>query len=373
MTGQNKRVVFTNMLGAFDGDVRYMLDNWVFAKEVSEKLEIAGWVVHRKHKIAEVFITSENEVFSSAKLNITRPKVREHFSNFYNSESAGFNLTTNVLPKGKFHLHIRFENGRTKPIAEFELEKGNQRKLLFMHIPKAAGSTVNAFFASYYRENQYALHIESNKKWQTSPDELKKLSFLSGHFNLAVSGKKLNLENYYKVTVVREPYAQLCSHLTWIKRLAMPGEEHRLKQHIVHIQTFAKKLAATDFANVAELKILLDSLEEFEIRLIDNCQVRYFTWIPQAQAVNNTDAQDAIRASAVFDKIGITESIGNFMKEVAQEMKWPVLAVKPARENITQDFYGLNLSDDETREVLQPLIQYDMILYKHVTALLATG
>ena len=242
------------------------------------------------------------------------------------------------------------------------------RKLLFMHIAKAAGSTVNAFFAEHYSEKQYAIHIESNEKWQSNPDEFKKLGFLSGHISLPMLGKKLDLEDYYKVTVIREPYAQLCSHLAWIKRLAMPGEEKRLKQHPEYIQVFARKLAATEFTAPEKLKTLLGSLAEREARLIENCQTRYFTFVPPGRSVVVTDTRKAIEASAIFNRVGITESISSFMKDVASDMAWP----EPGgyiNKNITQDFYGLDLSDSETREVLWPLVQHDIELYKHIASL----
>ena len=242
------------------------------------------------------------------------------------------------------------------------------RKLLFMHIAKAAGSTVNAYFAEHYSEEQYAVHIESNEKWQSSPDELESLSFLSGHISLPVLGKKLDLEDYYKVTVIREPCAQLCSHLAWVKRLAMPGEEKRLKQHPEYIQLFARKLAATDFTSPEKLKTLIDSLAEREARLIENCQTRYFTFVPPGRSVDETDTRKAIEASATFNRIGITESIGSFMKDVASDMSWPEPADR-IHQNITQDFYGLDLSESETREVLCPLVQHDIELYEHIASL----
>jgi len=236
-----------------------------------------------------------------------------------------------------------------------------------MHIAKAAGSTVNTFFTNHYSETQYAIHLESNEKWQSNPDELKSLRFLSGHISLPVLGKKLDLEDYYKVTVIREPYAQLCSHLAWIKRLAMPGEEKRFKQHPEYIQELAKKLAETEFTAPEKLKSLLGSLTEREARLIENCQTRYFTFVPPGRSVDETDTRKAIRASATFNKIGITEFMGNFMKEVASDMSWPEPDDR-THQNITQDFYGLDLSDSKIREVLLPLVQFDIELYKHITS-----
>jgi len=259
----------------------------------------------------------------------------------------------------------RFGIGKARSTAESTSTSVAGRKLLFMHIAKAAGSTVNAYFAKHYSEDQYAIHIESNKKWQSNPDELNALRFLSGHISLPMLSQKLDLESYYKVTAMREPYAQLCSHLVWIKKLAMPGEDQRFLRHPAYIQVFARKLAAIDFSVPEELKTLLSSLAEPETRLIENCQTRYFTFVPPGRSVNGTDTHKAIEASATFDRIGIAESINSFLKGVASDMSWPEPGAF-VHENITQDFYGLDLSDNKTREVLLPLVQHDTELYEYI-------
>jgi len=365
MTDQSLRIEFTNLLNTPDGDIRYMLDNSVLIKEVGDNLEIVGWAVHRKVKIEEIQLTSHNQILTTARLDIFRPRVSQLFSRFKNSASAGFKLTTPSPATGKFFLTLALKNGKTVPIAELELVRYDQPKLLFMHIAKAAGSTVNAFFASHYPEDQYAVHIESNKKWQSFPDDLKKLHFLSGHISLHALQKKLNLDDYYKVTVIREPFAQLCSHLSWIKRLSGPGEEVRFKQHPAYIQKFALKLAKVDFTDPVALKKLMESLEDIEMRLVDNCQVRYFTWIPAGETVSNAHSREAIRASKVFDRIGTTEQIGPFLKDVANKMSWPE-PDKFVHENVTKYFYGLDTSKPDIRAVLEPFVRFDMMLYAHI-------
>jgi hypothetical protein len=273
-----------------------------------------------------------------------------------------------VANKHKNRLLNKLGIGKTRLNVESKPTVRAPQKLVFMHIAKAAGSTINTFFAEHYSPDRYAIHIESNPTWQSSPEELKDLDFLSGHISLHILEKKLALEGYYKVTVIREPYAQLSSHLAWIKRLSMPGEEQRFRAHPAYIQKFASKLAAIDFANPADLKALTASLTELEARLIDNCQVRYFTHVPPNQAVSGIDTQKATQASATFDRVGLMEFIDRFMKDVAGDMSWP----KPraySRENITQNFYGLDLSDNKTREVLWPLVQHDIAFYEYVANL----
>jgi hypothetical protein len=365
MTDQSTRLVITNLLDTSHGDIRFMLDNSVLLKEVSNGLEIIGWVIHRKYEISEVLLTSKAGVLATSKLDIFRPMVNQHFKDFQNSGSAGFKLTTPTLPNENFFLEIVLRNGKTINIAELELVNYDQSKLLFMHIAKAAGSTVNSFLASHYPQDQYAVHIESNKKWQSSPDDLKKLHFLSGHVSLYTLAKKLNLEDYYKVTVIRDPYAQLCSHLSWIRRLSDKGEAQRFEQHPLYIQNFATKLANVDFTETEALKDLMESLEDIELRLIDNCQVRYFTWVPAGEKVGDKQRGEAIKASKIFNKIGITEDISSFLKAIADKMAWP----EPddfIRENVTQNFYGLDTSRVDIRTVLEPFVRHDLALYDHV-------
>lgn len=365
MTYQSTRFEFTSLLDNQHGDIRFMLDDSVFLQEGSDNLEIVGWAIHRKHKILEVLLTTDTGVLATSKIDIFRPKVNEHFKKFYNAESAGFKLTLATPPNEKTFLKIALSNGETVPIAELVLVKINQPKLLFMHIAKAAGSTVNTFFANHYPKDRHAVHIESNKKWHTSPNELKRLHFLSGHIHLYALEKRLNLDDYYKVTLVREPYAQLRSHLSWIRRLSDPGEENRLKQHENYIQKFSGKLSKVDFTNPEKLKDCLESLEDLEMRLVDNCQVRYFTAVPAGNAVGNGHPIKAIEASAKFDLIGTTEHTAAFLKNVAIHMSWP----EPEsfrRENVTQQFYGLDTTNKDIRKALKPLVQHDIVLYNHM-------
>ena len=239
----------------------------------------------------------------------------------------------------------------------------NQPKLLYMHIAKASGSTVNTFFANHYSQQQYALHIESNLDWQSNPDRLESLHFLSGHITVPAMKEKLEIDDYYKVTVIREPFAQLRSHLAWIRRLAAPGEEQRFIQHADYIQKFAMKLSMIDFSSPQKLQNLTKSLTDAEAFLIDNCQTRYFTPVAEGSSVVSADVDKAIEASGLFDRIGLTESLDGFLAGVANEMDWEAPRVFE-RENVTKEFFGLDISDDETRGVLKPLVRHDLVLYE---------
>jgi hypothetical protein len=316
-------------------------------------------------KIERVALLSDSGyILGSAKPNIGRPRVHEHFEKYYNSESAGFELNVTNLVAGKYSL-IAETSQKQFTLAKISLRENLKPKLMFMHIAKTAGSSVNTYFSSHYAKDRYSVHVESNEKWRKNRNWAQNLGFVSGHFNLPHFKRVLNPKGYYKVTVVREPHAHLISHLAWIRKLADQAEKARFAQHPVFVQHFARKLAKTDLSKPEEIIRLIASLEDKEKQLVDNCQVRYFTQIAVGEDVCAKDAQSAIEASAEFDLIGTTDNIDQFLNNVAERMEWKPPKVE-VRENVSVNFYGLNISDERIRAALKPLLRYDLELYQYI-------
>ncbi|MDQ1243995.1 MAG: sulfotransferase family 2 protein, partial [Campylobacterota bacterium] len=74
-------------------------------------------------------------------------------------------------------------------------------KLLYFHIPKTAGSSINNFFSKNIRN--YHFHIESVKN--LSPDFCRKFQFLSGHVPYNRMSKMLNLNEWITFVTFRDP------------------------------------------------------------------------------------------------------------------------------------------------------------------------
>jgi hypothetical protein len=254
--------------------VRFALDENVCRQDASDNLLLTGWVIHRKRRIRRVILGSRGKPLAHGNLTVQRPRVRELYPGYPDATRAGFNFHMSALPVGKYELTAELENGKVCALAELELVHHKQPRLLFMHIPKAAGSTVNRFLASHYPDSHHAVHIESNPDWQSDLDRIRTLNFISGHVPLPVLARNLNLNEYFKVTVVREPFAQLVSHLAWVRRLSDPGEEQRLSRHPRYIQEFARKLKMTDLSQPAAISALIARFEDIERRLVENCHVR---------------------------------------------------------------------------------------------------
>ncbi|NDC39381.1 MAG: hypothetical protein EBZ48_15295 [Proteobacteria bacterium] len=61
------------------------------------------------------------------------------------------------------------------------------KKILFVHIPKAGGSSVNKIFTDFFSENLTAVHLESNEIWSNRVDRIalvERCKYISGHLVL---------------------------------------------------------------------------------------------------------------------------------------------------------------------------------------------
>ena len=361
------RVAVTRKVGFLNRAIEFMLDDVVTSQDASERLVLEGWVIHRSRFIEEVSLTGGSGALVSAPVELHRPGVAMRYPSSPNADRAGFRFEIPTPPAKLLELRVRLDTGKDILLATIELEARTEPRLLFMHIPKAAGSYVNRYFAQHFSTSRHAVHIESNPDWEKDPDRIRKLDFISGHVTLPRFASKVNVEDYIKVTVIREPFAQVVSHLAWIRRLADAGEEGRLANHPQYIQSFARKLAQADLASPADVREVVSGLDESENRLVENCQTRYFTPVAPGRQVSDTDATQAFEASETFDVLGSTRGIDRFLKTVAERMGWKPPGQHPP-ENVSRGYYGLDPTSPEHRDALHPLVSRDLALYKAISA-----
>ena len=319
-------------------NLKFHIDVPIDVQEISNRLFIQGWVVHPTQKIEHVFLLStDKKALGSTEPIFYRPRVHEIYGTFRNSKSTGFELTVSNLIAGEYTLIAETDSKDQITLAQVSLQGiiGTQKTVLFMpHIAKTAGSSVNKYLASHYAKDRYAVHVESMQEWRSDSNWARNLGFVAGHFNWPHFKRVLKPTGYYKITVVREPYAHLVSHIAWVRKLADEGEARRFAQHPIYVQHFARKLAKSDLSDSVEVGKLVASLEEKEMQLVDNCQTRYFTQIAVGERVCAEDGRSAIEASTEFDLVGTTDNIDNFLRTVAEYMEWKA-PVSEVRENVT--------------------------------------
>ncbi len=227
--------------------------------------QVYGWVVS-KAPVAEVEFVHEGIVVACCELDVSRHDVAEAYGS---SSQVGFSKaieTVGLAPDFTVGVRVVSQDGRRDVIAEI---RGTQQltsaftpsdedqqhpvvgsdafqRMFHLHIPKTAGSSVNAFMEDCLGERACASHIEGQPEWMfgTVPDTIfKDKVFLSGHVELRYLRQKLNLRNTLVTTVLRDPIDQIISHIAWYRRLADPDNKKRFYEHATSMQNLATCLA----------------------------------------------------------------------------------------------------------------------------------
>jgi hypothetical protein len=332
-----------------------VLDRPSYQRRARNDLLLEGWVVHPAWRVCRLVLAQGSQEKGAAPVELRREAVSRVYADWPGADRPGFRL---VLPfPGSWTLLGEAQDGKREPLAELEWEDKGFQKLFFMHIAKAGGSSVNAYFSRQFAPDQARQHLESAPAWSSDPRSLERHDFLSGHVNSVAIDRHLSLDDFRRVTVLREPLEQLISHLAWIRRLAAPGEEERYEAHPPYVQAFADKLAMTDFSDPRALEALVDGLTREERGLVDNCQCRYLTdTVPDRVQAEHVPA--AIERLGWFHHVGFVDRLDPFLAEVARAMAWP-LPVTRARENVTREFFGLESPSDAQIAALGPLTRFD--------------
>lgn len=235
-------------------------------------------------------------------------------------------------------------------------------RIFFMHIAKTAGSSANSFFVSNYDADKAVTHAEKFTH-EFNRDFLLQFQFISGHVNInrfsATDVPKL----YDYVTFVREPIAQLVSHLKWMKRQSVDMKFKALIEANPQIRILSEKIRDTDMSSPENLQTFFQGLTAHEKPFFDNCQTRYFIhglgdeWLRQPH-VNNAIA----KMMGSFRFVGISEE---FDKSVAALSKIygfekPQVAI---RENISVMDELFDVNDPEIHTILKDVTKFDRQLY----------
>lgn len=233
------------------------------------------------------------------------------------------------------------------------------RKLFFIHIPKAAGSSINELISATVK-GRYYTHIEGlRNQW----DDIKESKFLSGHIRYKEYESDFSKHDYVVFAFFREPLSHLKSHMNWVRRLAEPELTSKREAHTSIVHKIADDLADIDFSDIEGLQRYVNNLRPIAYGLFDNCHVRFLSSVEPNERVNQKHLDQAIKNLHHLHFVGISE----YSKE-SQEQLLTLFdldkATGEAKSNVNSYDYGLNISDEKISNILHPLVQYDVELYE---------
>lgn len=325
---------------------------------------IKGWLVFFDEPVDLFFeyITADGDL-KNKKIDLfhLRPRLKEMYPYIEDVESSGFEIKIDDLDgfyEGRFCIAA---NGIVKNITKVYVKP----PLLYVHIAKTAGSTVNKVLLDLFGSEKSIVHAESVSDWQDKVNN-DELLYLSGHIPFPVFYENKKVKGYKKAITFREPYSHVVSHLCWIRALSLPENFKRYNAHPKYIQILSDKLSLVDFSSPPSIAKFISELSIVEFRLLDNTQSRYVRRGNGASAVSESDLESCLENLACFDFVGIDKNISLFLKRICNYYGFDREVDLKVKENVSKNTFGFDLSSDESKDSIFPLIRYDLQLYDFV-------
>ncbi len=269
----------------------------------------------------------------------------------------------------RFHLHV---DSFRQPLVSIDCDTIKTRRpqltapVCFMHIPKTAGTSFNAFARTCFSSDRFVTHLERLGTEQRQK-VVGRAHYLSGHLPLYQLSRLVTLEDYDCFAIIREPYSHLHSHLNYLRGVD-PGartEHFYTYHHNEVVKAFSTYLNRVDFSDTDEIRSCISRLEGYQLDFLDNIQTRYFLDY-RPETVGPDDLHRACENIALFRAVGLTEAYDRFREQFCD-----IIGVtdteQTLRSNRSAEYRLFDLSDQPVRQVLRPLVAYDMKLYEFVS------
>ncbi len=240
-----------------------------------------------------------------------------------------------------------------------KLTKIMQKRIVFIHVAKAAGSSVNKNFINMFGDKALH-HCEAKMNNIAEVVENEDLQYIAGHVNFHAIKEKLGSNFYF--TFLRKPSTHLYSHLNWVRELGKYYNKTRYDNHPPLIRKIADRLIKYDLTKANELKDYLDTASYREMGLYDNCQIRYFIK-NEVSRVGQSELVEAKETLATLDFVGVNELQNECMLKLHSILEYPgpkeSIKVNTANSNVAP----YNSLNEDTIKILEDYTTLDRALY----------
>lgn len=336
---------------------------------------LVGWASYgpQDKRAPQLELLIDGQVVAQCEGTLNRPGVKQR--ELHPSGRCGFKFSLDLIPPSlrsatqlvsvrlvePDHPPIELRNSPKALVWDTHFEIPAVKKLFFMHIAKAAGTSANHMMASFYSPTSCVTHIETQfGDWPAG--HARAFDFVSGHIEAPVANK-LGLKNFIWATLFRQPKPHLFSHINWLRHIGADPDSEFHKAHSTKVRELAVRLAAVEPGDNQALGTALDYQDLTVRTLFDNRQTRYL--LPRnTRHVDDASLARAFKQLEAFDLVGAVENIEVFNQELKnllgtqENSDLPSLNRAPSKSPLRLE--------DFSEEVMLPFIRYDREIYKDV-------
>lgn len=329
--------------------------------------KISGWAFDTQKSDVPVVIEiySEKGLIGETTANLFRHDLKE--KGIHPTGECGFAIESDQLALNDvYKIRTIEKDSRVELNNSPQYYKKNIRfpKVFFMHIAKTAGTSFNEYIKNFLEPEDYLLHFESKvREGDIDPAILCQKKYISAHINIHHVSSIFNLEDYKKLTLLREPVSHLLSHLTWVRSISDDTNSVFFKEHPNHIKELSLQLKAINFNSKKEIQLFIENIDSTALVLFDNCQIRYLR-NDYNKYVNEDSLNAAISVLSRFDLVGITEQYYRFLELMCLSFSLPFIS-QSTRYNVKTKVSDLSSQNNVLVAALSPLYEKDQKLYNH--------
>ena len=218
--------------------------------------------------------------------------------------------------------------------------------IIFLHIPKTAGTTVQHIMHNEYRglkffTSGYYKQIEIFKK--LSDEEKKKIKVIKGHFPFGVHENYPGPITYF--TFFRDPVKRSISDFNYL---------YQNNTLAFHEEIMRKQYSLKDMLNGGYIKNF------------DNCHVRFLAGandLEYGKVNEETYALALKNFDTYFEAFGISERIDESLIYIKRKLNWSMPFYVNA--NVSEKSSYVKKFDEETFRLLEHYNKFDNMLYDH--------
>jgi Galactose-3-O-sulfotransferase len=222
-------------------------------------------------------------------------------------------------------------------------------RLIFLHVPRTAGSTLHRILARQYPPE--TVHTEELfmpsevEAFAARPEETRaRIRLLKGHMAFGLHQVLPGPSRYF--SMVRDPVDRLVSYYYYIRRRPADALHRMMMENDLDLAAFVTSGIARDHT--------------------DNSFVRFFSGSPFVE-LDAVDEALTERARANIDEYFILVGLQGYFDETILMLKHALGWKDPyyRSQNVTKGRPKLDDLDDRTKKILDKHTRYDRVIYDH--------